>query len=422
MKERFIKVTRQGHFFDKHRKVLVAVSGGLDSLTLLQLLYDSREKLDIELGIAHINHQQRPESQEEERYIKELATQLRLPVYISHFQGAFSENAARKWRYDFFKQVMDQKGYTALVTGHHADDQAETVFMRILRGNRLRHISAIQPVQDFGPGQLIRPLLTFLKSDFPATVHFEDSSNTSPAYLRNRIRNTYLPQLRQENPQLDKNLLQLASESQQLVQALRDLTKDVEITNLQHFQQQTQAVQSFLLEEYLEQFPDLQLTAAQFDQVLHILRSKSNYRHSLKNGYQLEKDYHQFCISKIQPQTDEALAPLVIESDGIFTYGDYLFSLNQPLEDAQQILYLQPDSPITLRSRQAGDSILINGVQKKLRRWFIDQKIPQQVRQEAIVVQQAEKIYGIANLLITDLSKSAKNGIMKAILYIKQKE
>ncbi|HEL9599354.1 TPA: tRNA lysidine(34) synthetase TilS [Streptococcus suis] len=422
MKNKFLKVTQDGHFFDKHEKVLVAVSGGLDSMNLFHLLYEFQKELGIELGIAHINHGQREEAIIEENYLKQLAEECKVPFYLSHFEGKFSEEAARKWRYEFFADIMEQEGYTALVTAHHADDQVETILMRLIRGSRLRHLSAIQPIQPFASGELIRPLLSFKKSDFDNVFHFEDASNFSSTYFRNRVRNDYLPKLKQENPKIKLALNNLADDTSNLLQALRDLTKDLSITDLTSFRQQTRSVQRYLLEEYVEKFPDLQLSRSQFDEVLHILQSKANYKHLLKNNYVLEKDYHSFTIDKIGPQTDEQIEPIMIESEGIFSYGSYIFSLNHPMEDAEQVLHFPSHLPILVRGRQAGDTIRINGVTKKLRRWFIDNKIPQNIRQEAVVIEQAGKIYGIANLASSDLSKSIKNDIIKATLYIKMKE
>lgn len=422
MKDRFLKVTQEGHFFDKHDKVLVALSGGLDSMNLFQLLYDNRQLLNIQLGIAHVNHQQREESAKEEVYLRKMAEEKDIPFFCSQFTGKFSENNAREFRYHFFKQIMQQENYTALVTAHHLDDQAETVLMRMLRGSRLRHLSAMQAVQPFANGELIRPLLSFKKSDLEDVFHFEDSSNAGQDYLRNRIRNQYLPQFKSENPQVETALIHLARDAGLLVQALHDLTEKIEVTNMTVFSQQTEPVQRYLLEDYLEKFPDLQLSRPQFEQVLHILLTKANYLHPLKNGYVLEKDYQRFQIYKIQPETDGQLDRIVIKSDGIFTYGPYQLSLNVPLDNADQIIYFPSDDPIILRSRQAGDSLLINGIHKKVRRWFIDQKIPQGQRQNALIIEQSGKIYGIANLTTTDLSILAKNGTIKATLYIKMKE
>ena len=94
---------------------------------------------------------------------------------------------------------MSNYHYTALVTAHHADDQAETIFMRLLRGSRLRHLSAMQNVNAFGDGELIRPFLTYSKKELPNIFHFEDDSNRSLDFLRNRIRNRYFPMLEEEN-------------------------------------------------------------------------------------------------------------------------------------------------------------------------------------------------------------------------------
>ena len=422
MQEKFLKVAQDSHFFDKHKKVLVAVSGGKDSMNLLHLLRKNSDILDIELGIAHINHGQRDASLMEENYLRTLAEKWHLPIYVGYFTGIFSEKKARDFRYKFFKKIMEKEGYTALVTAHHAGDQAETIFMRWLRGSRLRHLTGIQPVQNFATGQLIRPLLTFKKSELEEVFYFEDESNQSKHYLRNRIRHEYLPQLQTENPQFNQALQDTAQDIKRIYQAFSDLTSDIETTNLKEFQSQTPAVQYFLLENYLEKFSDLQITKEQFREVLEILRSPNEYHHYLKNNYELIKDKESFIIQKIHPKADEEVTAFVLQCTGIFEAGSLQFSLNQPLENPTQIIYLQKDKPVLIRKRQPGDRILLNGLSKKVRRYFIDQKISQKERETAWMILQDEKIYGISNIAISDLSKHLKNDIMRDTLYIKTKE
>ena len=178
----FLKVAQTSHFFDKHDRVLVALSGGIDSMNLLHLLVTFQKKLSIEIGLAHVNYGIRKESFEEQKGLEQLANDLQLPFYLATFSGDFSEEKAREFRYNFFKEVMQDQSYTALVTAHHADDQAETIFMRLLKGKRLIHLPSIQAVQGFGPGELIRPLLTFKKSDFSPVFHYPDSSNQENTY------------------------------------------------------------------------------------------------------------------------------------------------------------------------------------------------------------------------------------------------
>lgn len=420
-KEYFLKVTREGHFFDHHKKVLIAVSGGLDSMNLLHLLYQFREELGIEVGIAHVNHQQRAESKEEEDYLRQFAAELDIPFFVDYFTGTFTEKNARHFRYTFFKEIMKKEGYTALVTAHHADDQTETIFMRLLRGSRLLHVSGMVAVQPFGNGELIRPLLSFKKEELDELIYFEDASNQKDTYLRNRIRNTYIPLLAQENPRFSSALLTIGSEIAQVYQALSDLTKEMDITNLSVFISQTPAVQAVLLERYLEQFSDLQLGKAQFEEVLSILRNKANYHHSLKNDYYLLKDYQRFSIEKIQPQTEGEAGIYVLQSGDQLQLGKFEISVDTPLKDAQQVVFVEKGTPIYLRPRKAGDRILLNGVNKKLRRYFIDEKIPQKLRESALIIEQNGKIYGIANIVLGDLSKSLKNDTIKSTLYIKSK-
>lgn len=420
-KDKFLKVAQKSHFFQPHEKVLVAVSGGGDSLNLFHTLYACRVELQIEIGMIHVNHCQRKESDEEEAYLRNLAQELYVPFYCSHFTGDFSEKKARDFRYAFFKNILEEQSYTALVTAHHADDQAETIFMRWLRGSRLQHLAGIVSVQDFGSGRLIRPFLSFKKAELGDCFYFEDASNAENTYLRNRIRNQYIPSLSQENPQFSDSLVKLGQEVETYSQALHDLTKTIHTTNVTEFKRQTLAVQSVLLEFYLEGFPDLELSKEQFEEVLHILQTKANYQGHLKNGYYLMKDYRQFSIQKIQPRTDSQSQELVIKSQGIYSFKDYLVALDEKLDGAEQLLYIKKNLPLVLRERRAGDIIQVNGVGKKIRRYFIDEKIAQTRRETSFIIEQEKNIYGIAHIVASDLSKSLKNDTMKSILYIKAK-
>lgn len=421
IEKRFLKHVQQLGYFQEHSRVLVALSGGLDSMNLLQLLYQFRKELDIELAVAHINHKQRPESDSEEEELMKLAQELGVNFFASSFSGSFSEARARDFRYRFFEEIMLTHGYSALVTAHHADDQAETVLMRIIRGSHPAHLQGIADLQDFAGGQLIRPLLPFSKADFLPVQHYEDSSNQGGAFLRNRIRNSYLPELEQENPRLKSALVNLGKELGHWQSALRHLTKDMNPEDLQLFLAQPDSIQVVLLQQYLERFPDLQLSRSQFEDILQILRRKANYRHPLKKGYELIKDYQSFRIQKISRRSylnDEAI---LLECGHLIQFGAYRFSFGQPLEGTGvESLAVRRDVPIRLRYRQEGDILLLNGHHKKVRRLFIDHKIPAKEREEAVLIEQNQQILAIANLAISDLSKQLKNDIMSTGLYIQK--
>ena len=417
MTQKLLQMMQAKGYFNRHKKILVAVSGGADSMSLLHFLYNHQKDLDIQLGIAHVNHKQRQESEHEEAYLRHWAEEHKVPFHYSAFSGKFSENAARTFRYEFFKQVMKDYDYSALVTAHHADDQAETIFMRLLRGSRLRHLTGISAIRPFGTGQIIRPFLHLTKAQLPVTFHFEDRSNTSLAYLRNRIRLSYLPTLSQENPKIKEHLCLLAEEIGLMEQALGELTKDITITDLSVFQQQSDAVQLFLLQNYLDSFPDLQLSKGQFNQLISYLRKNGSGKIPLKNGYELIKTQTSFLIRK-----EEAISlspPCLLEFGKSVEFEDYTLTFSE-FNDVSNTdaISIWSDAPIVIRHRKEGDKIDLGSHHKKLRRLFIDNKILEKDRQKAIVGEQDGHIIFLYVAGRLYLKKRPENAILYGTVVI----
>ena len=417
MTQKLLQMMQAKGYFNQHKKILVAVSGGADSMSLLHFLYNHQKDLDIQLGIAHVNHKQRQESEHEEAYLRHWAEEHKVPFHYSAFSGKFSENAARTFRYEFFKRVMKDYDYSALVTAHHADDQAETIFMRLLRGSRLRHLTGISAIRPFGTGQIIRPFLHLTKDQLPVTFHFEDRSNTSLAYLRNRIRLSYLPTLSQENPKIKEHLCLLAEEIGLMEQALGELTKDISITDLSVFQQQSDAVQLFLLQNYLDSFPDLQLSKGQFNQLISYLRKNASGKMPLKNGYELVKTQTYFLIRK---EASISLSPpCLLEFGKSVEFEDYTLTFSE-FNDVSNTdaISIWSDAPIVIRHRKEGDKIDLGSHHKKLRRLFIDNKILEKDRQKAIVGEQDGHIIFLYVAGRLYLKKRPENAILYGTVVI----
>ena len=417
MTQKLLQMMQAKGYFNRHKKILVAVSGGADSMSLLHFLYNHQKDLDIQLGIAHVNHKQRQESEHEEAYLRHWAEEHKVPFHYSAFSGKFSENAARTFRYEFFKQVMKDYDYSALVTAHHADDQAETIFMRLLRGSRLRHLTGISAIRPFGTGQIIRPFLHLTKAQLPVTFHFEDRSNTSLAYLRNRIRLSYLPTLSQENPKIKEHLCLLAEEIGLMEQALGELTKDITITDLSVFQQQSDSVQLFLFQNYLDTFPDLQLSKGQFNQLISYLRKNGSGKIPLKNGYELVKTQTSFLIRK---EEAISLSPsCLLEFGKSVEFEDYTLTFSE-FNDVSNTdaISIWSDAPIVIRHRKEGDKIDLGSHHKKLRRLFIDNKILEKDRQKAIVGEQDGHIIFLYVAGRLYLKKRPENAILYGTVVI----
>jgi tRNA(Ile)-lysidine synthase len=195
-------------------RVVAAVSGGPDSVAMLQILRDLGANL---AGVAHFNHKLRgDESDQDEQFVAALAARCGLPFFRSESRprkGNLEQNARRDRR-DFFLQLIRDGACDRIALGHTRDDQAETVLFRILRGSGLTGLAGIHPVTDDG---FVRPCIDITREELRAflrerNIAFrQDSTNADDRFARNRIRRHLLPQLRDQwNPQIDLALAQLA--------------------------------------------------------------------------------------------------------------------------------------------------------------------------------------------------------------------
>jgi tRNA(Ile)-lysidine synthase len=210
--------------FPKGSSILAAVSGGGDSTALLLVLHALKKKLEIDrLGVLHVNHGLRgKESDGEESSVAGLAKRLRAPFFVKRLSGrtlceSGMEEWAREERYRFFLEIKKKEGFDYVATGHTADDQAETVFFRLMRGTGLRGLRGVLAKRDDG---VVRPLLTVRGRDLQSWLKagrvpfHHDSSNDDDAYSRNRIRHALLPLLNRREEDASEKLLRISREAQ----------------------------------------------------------------------------------------------------------------------------------------------------------------------------------------------------------------
>jgi tRNA(Ile)-lysidine synthase len=215
---RFEEHLRDRRFFRAGQKILVACSGGPDSVALFHLLQRLAPRYSWKLGLIHFNHQLRPGAAKmDERSVKALARKFRVPFYCgtgnvmraAQETKTSIEEAARKMRYDFFLRISKAKKFPAVVLAHTRDDQAETVLMRVLQGTGLRGLQGIREKFRLGGTTLVRPLLGFTKKEIldfgraAKVAYRKDKSNDSSKFLRNRIRLELIPRLQRDfNPRV----------------------------------------------------------------------------------------------------------------------------------------------------------------------------------------------------------------------------
>jgi tRNA(Ile)-lysidine synthase len=219
-------------------KVLVAFSGGQDSMALLELLLELRRDMPIGVAVAHFNHKLRPGAGEDEAFARSAATRRRLPVVtgsrnvrLHAKRGRLNlEEAARELRYEFLRKAARRVGATKIATGHTLTDQAETVLMRIVRGTGVQGLGGIAPGPD---GPLIRPLLGIERAETEAYLRRRgipfrtDETNLDRRILRNRIRLETLPAFARVDPSVARHLGRLAALARDEEELLGKITATV---------------------------------------------------------------------------------------------------------------------------------------------------------------------------------------------------
>ena len=263
MIERFRKYILDNHLIDKGDRILVALSGGVDSMVLAELL--RREGYDI--AFAHCNfHLRGAESDGDEQFVREYAERVGVRLFVKQFDTlqfvdsnkVSVEMAARELRYAWFNDLIEN-GFDCLALAHHADDQIETFFINLLRGSGIKGLKAMRPVS----GKCIRPLLWASREEIKkfaidnAIGWREDSTNSDTVYLRNQIRHQLMPVFDGIKPEAREKILEsvnnLASENQLYRELLKEKISQIETADgVLHSIQKPQSKQ--LLFEYIRQF------------------------------------------------------------------------------------------------------------------------------------------------------------------------
>lgn len=243
LKEEVLKTIETYNLIEKNDKIVIGVSGGPDSICLLHVLYGLKEKLGIEIVVAHVNHMLRDVADLETEYVQNFCKKLGIECYvkkadileISKTQKKGTEEVGRQVRYDFFDEVAKKTNSNKIATAHNSNDRAETVILNILRGSGLSGLKGIEPIRD---NKYIRPLINTDRQDIENYCNDNklepkyDKTNNENIYTRNKVRNTVIPYIKKEfNPNIIKTINRLSSLATEENEYLQAITKQ-EFENL----------------------------------------------------------------------------------------------------------------------------------------------------------------------------------------------
>lgn len=211
-------------------KILLAISGGRDSMTLLNAMLRLRQEYNIKLGVAYVNHNLRDDSYDEQKFIANTVSSIDNIEFYEHIvdkkyweQNKNSiEEKARKIRYDFFEKVAADYNFDYIATAHHLDDKIETFFINLLRGGGVETLCSIRQIN----GKIIRPLLNISRDEINQYISqngikfIDDYTNNQNDYLRNKIRHNIIPQLSEITPHYRKSIYHIFDYLTENVQAI----------------------------------------------------------------------------------------------------------------------------------------------------------------------------------------------------------
>lgn len=415
IQEQFKRHLQGGRFFNSQDTILAAVSTGVDSMVLLDLLLNLPQGLRPRIVVAHVNHELRAQSAAEEQFIQRYCRQHGLGLKIARWSkeehpAAGTEEAGRRFRYAFFAQTMRALGIKILVTAHHQNDLAETILMKLVRGGQLDQLIGIADQRPFAGGRLVRPLLPFKKRELYAYAQnkglkwYEDASNQDLAIERNRFRHRIIPELAKENSRfLDhltayRNQLQelLAWRNECLQEELAAMVRNGDL-QLPVFLQRKPAQQVQLLRFWLEKNGVHDLKTALVKTAVAVLNDSSapQKRLELPGHFLLIKDYSAARLQIVDNLTEK---PRIYENHVVklgqrYPIGNHtaLLASNHQADFAGgvcQEMWLAPGQlPLTLRRWQADDRLLLKGGgHQKVSRVLINQKAANAQRKRQLVL------------------------------------
>lgn len=409
--------------------IVVGVSGGPDSMALLYILNEFKNKMDLNIICAHVNHNKRKESEQEkidlENYCKKNNITFEY-IKVTNWGDDNFHNEARSVRYNFFEELVYNYGAKYLMTAHQGDDLIETILMRIVRGSTLKGYSGFSRIVDKGDYKIIRPLITvtkdeILKFDEKNGIQYAiDESNNEDHYTRNRYRHTVLPFLKQEEPNIHKKFLKF---SETLLKngnyidsvASKEFNKVFQNGNLDidKFKSLDPVIQTKIIYNILEKIygDDLLIVGnAHVDLIFGLISSnKSNSVVHLPNNVIVVKSYNELTFSydddindQYEIQIDEIVnlpnGKIIEKVDETNDTSNYTIKLNSK----------EVTLPLYVRNRRDGDKIKLKGLNayKKVSEIFINEKIKTSDRNSwPVVLDSKEEIVWLPGLKKSNLDK-----------------
>ncbi|HEY6951549.1 MAG TPA: tRNA lysidine(34) synthetase TilS [Bacteroidota bacterium] len=437
---RFAEFSRAFNLLAPGDRLLLAVSGGVDSMVMLDLVQKLKTEWGLDVSVVHVNHQLRGrESTEDEAFVREAARSCQVPFYCKRVDtiglkttlGVSKQVAARQARYQYFEEIRKATSSGRVATAHHADDNAETVLLNALRGGGVRGLAGIPRARD--AGHLVRPLLFARRVELLSYAreqgvrYRDDSSNATVAYTRNYLRHRVVPFLNKEMGTDFADSLNRLSNAAKRFSHLLDLLVDEQWRRIVSRRGDSYSlllsaftsVPVFLRKEIVVRTlreMAIEPTVVKVDEILGLCGAQSGHSISLAGEVVAVKDYGHLIFAK-RPESNDFSINVAVGAT--YSLQEFTFTLDSPCpvpasyNGAGTTEYIDADvirEPLTLRTWRRGDWFVPIGMigRKKLSDFFNDQKISTPDRFRIPLLQSGNDIVWVCGKRLDDRFKITK--------------
>ncbi len=384
--------------------LLLAVSGGIDSMVMLDFLAKKSKEINIKLAVAYLDHQKRAESFLDYQLITNVCKTHSIPTYTNKLETNNDVNFhdyAHQKRYDFFVETANEIGANKIVLAHNANDNAETIMMRLVRGSSFEGYRGIMPISTYKGLLVIRPMLEIARTEIETyqkennVSYQEDASNQEDDYTRNRFRHHVLPLLEKENPKFLDKFNQFSNYQTMAFSLIEKLSKMF----LDVFLKTTQIGLAFDIEAFkdLEQIIQIEVIKRVVNKVTNdtlelsyvnildirdlVYNEKPQVELLFEPSLVIQKSYNQIGFATRKPIVEDYQFEITGEQNLKLPDGSLVIITKKPNKlygDMYKLCYNNVDFtfPLTLRNRKDGDRLKTSAGTKKLKNVFIDKKVP----------------------------------------------
>ncbi len=434
MMKKVLDFVNKNNILEHGDSVILGVSGGADSVCMLHLLNSLKEDLGIELTVVHVNHRIRGiEAEQDAEFVEHISEELGVECKIFHIdipaiatqKKMSEEEAGRIERYAVFESVAEEIGANKIAVAHNLNDNSETVLFNLFRGSKLKGMTGIPVKRE----KIIRPLLCLTRKEIEEYLekhHLDyciDSTNKETEYSRNKLRLDILPYIKENiNSKAEEHIVNTA-------QSLREIYDYIECQTDEAYENyvknniilnESKDLPSVILKEVVRRWifnntgSLKDITATHIDMVISLLHNSVSKKIEIPYSFIIKKGYQGIELGEGE-EPKKKIGQVLLEDNKINQVENFFVSVEESSinkENVPDLMYTKwfdydKINKLLLRSRQPGDYIIIDkkGGKKKLKDYFIDEKVPREKRDEILLLADGSHIVWIVGYRISEYFK-----------------